>query len=228
MSEIRLSRGQDTLVGTAIGEGPTALLLHAGGEHRGVWDSIAQTLAASGFRSVAYDLRGHGASASSGAQLLQTHADDVAAMIGAEASPPTVVGASLGGLAATLALAQLEVRRRVAGLVLVDAAPTIAPARAKAYLNEVSDGLGDSPRVSDVLGHVGQLCAAARELDGVPVTLVRGGRSPVTDADAVERFLELVPHAKVEVIARAGHLIARDTPPELAKVLIGQLEMRLR
>jgi pimeloyl-ACP methyl ester carboxylesterase len=144
VTAIVLTRGDGALVGTALGEGPTALLLHAGGEHKGVWGRIGRTLAASGFRSVAYDLRGHGASSSSGAQFLQTHADDVAAMIGAETSLPIVVGASLGGLAAMLALRQPEIRRQVAGLVLVDAVPNFVPARAKAYLNQISDRLGDS------------------------------------------------------------------------------------
>src|SRR4051794_24009321 len=114
MTRVTLDRGDARLIGNAIGEGPPALLLHAGGERRGVWEPVAERLAASGFRAVAYDLRGHGESGSAGAERLTTHAGDVAAMLGSEPVPALVVGASLGGLAALLALRDPEARAMAA------------------------------------------------------------------------------------------------------------------
>src|SRR3954469_5174514 len=103
-TSITLERGDATLVGTAIGRGPTALLLHAGGERRGVWDPVARGLAARGFRAVAYDLRGHGGSSGGGAERRDAQPGDVAARLASEPVPAVVVGASLGGLAALFAL----------------------------------------------------------------------------------------------------------------------------
>lgn len=51
------------LHGEAVGAGPPAVLLHAGGERRGVWSPVARALEDAGCSSVAYDLRGHGDSA---------------------------------------------------------------------------------------------------------------------------------------------------------------------
>lgn len=220
-----LERGAATLVGTERGEGPAALLLHAGGERRGVWDRIADVLAYHRFRAIAYDLRGHGESSAEGAELLQTYADDVNAMLAVEAAPPLVVGASLGGFAALLALAVPDNRERVSGLVLVDVVPNLAPQRARAYLRELGIWIADHPLVEDVLGRLTDLCAAARKLDGVPTLLVRGGRSPMTDAD-VAGFLELVPGGRVRTVERAAHLVAQDAPAELAALLVEELGAR--
>jgi pimeloyl-ACP methyl ester carboxylesterase len=142
MTRITLQRPDAVLVGTSSGEGPTALLLHAGGEHRGVWEPVAERVAASGFKAVAYDLRGHGKGGAAGAERLTTHAEDVAAMIAAELCPVTIIGSSLGGLAGLLALREPAVRRKVGGFVLVDVVPHLDPGRVRTYLNQVGAGLG--------------------------------------------------------------------------------------
>src|SRR4051812_14139210 len=98
MTRIELQRPDGTLVGEAAGAGPELLLLHAGGEDRTVWAPVARRLAAQGFRSVAYDLRGHGESSAAGANRLATLSADVAAMLGTFEVPPVVAGASIGGL----------------------------------------------------------------------------------------------------------------------------------
>jgi pimeloyl-ACP methyl ester carboxylesterase len=225
LTRIRLERGDVRLIGTAVGTGPTAILLHAGGERRQVWDPIARRLAGSGFRAVAYDLRGHGESGRADAERLPPYADDVAAMIGREAGRLVLVGASLGGFAALLALREPATRERVADLVLVDVVPDLPPCRVRAYLNGLREGLAETPLVADIMSRRRTLRRVARKLSDIPIVLVRGGRSPVTEADA-QGLIDLAPTSRVETIAQAGHLVAADAPVELARILIGVLGRR--
>src|SRR5690349_7967424 len=99
MTDFTFVRGDVVLQGTATGSGPTVLLLHAGGEERSVWTPVSAVLNQRDLRTVAYDLRGHGASSGQATTLAEIAAD-VAAMIHREPAPVVVVGASLGGLAA--------------------------------------------------------------------------------------------------------------------------------
>ena len=139
MTEVAVFRDDVTLRGTATGTGPSVLLLHAGGEHRGVWTPVAAVLTQRGLRTVAFDLRGHGDSPGP-ATALREIAEDVTAMIRREPAPVVVAGASLGGLAAIVALADPSAARHVAGLVLVDVVPDPDPARTR--------GLARRPRAS--------------------------------------------------------------------------------
>lgn len=102
---------------------PPVVLLHGGGQTRHAWGATAGCLAASGWPTVAVDLRGHGDSEWSpvGDYRLETFAADVRTIVAAMTSPPVLVGASLGGLAAMLALSQPPIAR-ASGLVLVDVA----------------------------------------------------------------------------------------------------------
>ena len=221
---LELERAGASLVGDAVGQGPTVLLLHAGGERRRVWAPIAQRLAAAGFRAVAYDLRGHGESGDADSGSLRAHADDVVAMVAAEASPPVVVGASLGGLASLLAARFATTREKVVGLILVDVVPDTPGDRVRAYLNSIGHGLAESPLVADALNRRDELRAGAAALAGeVPVMLARGGCSPLSDDDA-RRLTQLVPDLRVTLIPQAGHLVARDAPADLAAAILEYLD----
>lgn len=101
---------------------PPVLLLHGGGQTRHAWGSAAAVLAANGWMTIAVDLRGHGDSDWSQCRqyALEDFAMDVRDIAGALASPPVIVGASLGGLSALLALEEMP--GLAAGLVLVDVA----------------------------------------------------------------------------------------------------------
>ncbi|KAA0016773.1 alpha/beta fold hydrolase [Antrihabitans cavernicola] len=219
MNRITLERPNATLVGTCTGDGPGVLLLHAGGERRDVWQPIAESLAANGYRCIAYDLRGHGDSDSAGSDELATHVDDVVAMIAAEPDPITLVGASLGGLASVLALADPDVRRRISGMALVDVVPYLDPGRVRGFLNGLRDGYGDRPLVLDTLRRRAELENATTGLAELPTLLVRGELSPVTDHES-RRFSAQVPHAVIRTVRGAGHLVARDAPADLAELLL--------
>jgi pimeloyl-ACP methyl ester carboxylesterase len=99
---------------------PTVLLLHGAGQTRHSWRTTGSTLAAEGWRVIAIDLRGHGDSERSpaGDYRLDDFAADVAAVSRALPTPPVLVGASLGGLAALAAVARAGVQ--APALVLVD------------------------------------------------------------------------------------------------------------
>lgn len=169
-------------------------------------------LAARGFRSVAFDQRGHGQSGGSPADGVHAYGDDARAMIELMRWP-VVVGASLGGFALMLALEALECN--VAGLVLVDVTPAPDPGRTRAYLTP--RGLGDSPLVGDILAradHLERIVATLR----LPILLVCGGGSPLGAAERA-RFAALAPRTRIELIDYAGHLVARDAPAELARLI---------
>jgi pimeloyl-ACP methyl ester carboxylesterase len=234
MTEVTLTRGDVRLRGTATGTGPTVLLLHAGGEQRGVWAPIAAVLRRHDLRTVAFDLRGHGAS-SGQATALRAIAEDVTAMIRQETSPGTrasgsvprtggppapvvVVGASLGGLAAIASLADPRTARAVAGLILVDVLPAQDPARVRAWLDDRGLRNHHDELVEDIFNHGPELLATATNLD-LPILLVRGGpTSPLTDAE-VTHFRASNPTITVTQVPRAGHLIARDAPTQLAHII---------
>jgi pimeloyl-ACP methyl ester carboxylesterase len=121
------------LVASEMGPaGPPVLLLHGGGQTRHAWSRTARVLAEHGFHAVTLDQRGHGDSdrAPDGAYAFWDFAADaeaVARQIALErGTKPSVVGASLGGIASLLALAQAE-DPPFAGLVLVDIVPKMDP-----------------------------------------------------------------------------------------------------
>lgn len=216
MTYVTLALGDVILRATVTGTGPTVLLLHAGGEHRGVWAPVAARITKYGLRTVAFDLRGHGDS-SGRATTLRTIADDVIEMVGRESAPIVVVGASLGGLAAIVALADPSAARRVAGLVLVDVVPDPDPRRVRSWLDD--RGLRDHhvELVEDILDSGPKLLATAATLD-LPILLVRGGRSPLGDAD-VDRLRTANRRVTTTQVPAAGHLVARDAPAELARIV---------
>ncbi|MFE1596175.1 alpha/beta fold hydrolase [Nocardia sp. NPDC058705] len=215
MSDVEITSSDVILRGTATGDGPTILLLHAGGERRSVWARVAVRIAAAGFRAVAFDLRGHGESTGN-ATTLRTIADDVAEMVRREPAPIVVVGASVGGLAAIAALGEPSVARHVVGLALVDVVPNSDPERVRSWLS--AEGLRDQlvGLTENSLAAGPQLHATAVELD-LPVLLVRGGRSPLTDAE-VDRFIADRP-VTVALVPDVGHLVAREAPDELARII---------
>ena len=101
---------------------PAILCLHGVLEQGAIWDAIAPTLVAQGYRVIAPDLRGHGQSAHLGPegnyQLLDHLADIDALTQGLGLETLTVVGHSMGAMvAAALTVARPD---RVNGLVLAE------------------------------------------------------------------------------------------------------------
>ena len=94
------------------------MLMHGGGQTRGAWKKATTALAAAGHHVVSLDLRGHGESdwASDANYGLDAFAADLRAVAGALHGPPALVGASLGGMSALLAMGSgLQATARVLG-----------------------------------------------------------------------------------------------------------------
>lgn len=216
---LRTPAGDAELIADAMGETPEFLLLHAGGESRRVWAPVQERLARSGYGSLAYDLRGHGDSGGSRRERIETFADDVKRMLRRHREVRTIVGASLGGLSAMLALAEQDVQARVESLVLVDVAPAPDPDRVRGFLNGVDPRLANSDITEDILKKGPRFLEAASRLR-LPLLLVRAGAHGPMSNEEVFRFRALCPHMVVAHIDAAGHLIARDAPIELADAIL--------
>jgi pimeloyl-ACP methyl ester carboxylesterase len=204
-----------TLRATVTGTGPAVLLLHAGGEQRTVWSPVAARM--NGLRMVAVDLRGHGES-SGQATTLRAVTDDIIEIVKRLPEPIVLVGASLGGLAAMAALAEPAVAQRVTGLVLVDVVPDPHPDQVRPWLRD--QGLSDRyPEiVNDILTGTADLLSTVSTLK-MPILLVRAGpESPICDAD-VERLCAANRSVTVARVPEASHLVARDAPVELARIV---------
>lgn len=85
-----------------LGEGPPVLLIHGWSLAGEVWDRQMRVLAGAGRRVIALDLRGHGGSDAplGGYDIGGLAADAMAVLHALDAVPATVVGWSLGGMAA--------------------------------------------------------------------------------------------------------------------------------
>ncbi len=219
MENIEIASNDVTLVGSTSGLNHNFLLLHAGGETRQVWRPIQTRLARAGLGSVAFDQRGHGESTGSRREDIQCFADDVRQMLTLSDKAQILVGASLGGLAAIMALACHETRSKVCGLVLVDVVPAPDPQRVRNFLSSTVPHLAETFLVDDILDKGDLLSNAASQIK-IPVLLVRAGQfGPMSDEE-VGCLRELCPQLKVEHVDSASHLIARDAPIRLADILL--------
>jgi pimeloyl-ACP methyl ester carboxylesterase len=104
------------------------LFLHGGGQTRHAWGGAAERIAASGWKTVSLDLRGHGESdwAPEADYALTTFAEDCRLVVEQLGKPAVLVGASLGGVTALRAEGAQE-SDLSSGLVLVDIAPNPNP-----------------------------------------------------------------------------------------------------
>jgi pimeloyl-ACP methyl ester carboxylesterase len=173
-------RGADglTLRADARGEpaAPPVVFLHGGGQTRHAWGGTASALARDGRLAITLDLRGHGESewASGDAPYrLECFAADLCAVIGQLASPPALVGASLGGLTSLLAVGEAEVPLACAA-VLVDIAPRIEPEGAQRIVDFMvgrPDGYGSLDEVADAIAEYTRHRSRPRDLESLKKNL---------------------------------------------------------
>ncbi|QXC61113.1 alpha/beta hydrolase [Aquihabitans sp. G128] len=163
------------LVGDAEGPegGPPVLLLHGGGQTRHSWSGTLTTLANQGRHAISLDLRGHGDSqwAPDGNYSLEAFAADVAAVAASFDRPPALVGASLGGLASLVAIAESDDQAAVASsLTLVDVAHRLEEGgrdRIGAFMTGNLDGFASLEDAADVVAAYNPTRPRPRDLSGL-------------------------------------------------------------
>ncbi len=123
--EFRTSDGL-RLEAEAYGTGPTLLLAHGGGQTRYSWRNVAQSQASKGWRTVAIDLRGHGASDwdGKGDYSLERYGRDIAEVAAQLGGDIYHLGASLGGNSALAAVGRFA-PDLFRALILVDVVPMV-------------------------------------------------------------------------------------------------------
>ena len=141
-----VDRGGRRLAGETTGEGPPIALLHGLTATRRYVVHGSRTLARSGFRTIAYDARGHGVSDPAGAGEGYGYAElaaDATAVLDqlATGRRSVLAGHSMG--AHTLAAAALADPERVAGIVVIGPTWLGTPLAAEslAYWDRLADGL---------------------------------------------------------------------------------------
>lgn len=171
-----------TLVADAAGpaQGLPVVLAHGGGQSRRAWSGGLHALAASGYRAIALDLRGHGESdwSPSGDYALERYAEDLEAVLRAIDRPVAVVGASRGGQAALLTAAAMG--DRVTAVVLIDVTPRTDPR-----------GVGE------VQKFLARSALGFRHLDEASNAITAfNGRPRPTDASGLERVMRRAPDGR--------------------------------
>ena len=151
----RFQRGDVEIVTDEAGPAGAApvVLLHGGGQTRGAWGGALAEGARRGFHMISADLRGHGESGWSPAAdySMAAHVGDIAAIAATLERPPFLVGASLGGMAS---LSYAATGGRLAGLVMVDIAPTVNTAgtsKILAFMHSAPDGFASVDEAADAV-----------------------------------------------------------------------------
>lgn len=169
---IRLASGLE-IAADAFGPaaGRAVVLLHGGGQTRHAWRGAGASLGEAGYRAIAVDLRGHGDStwAEDGAYDYDAIARDLVDLVDAASlDRPVVVGASLGGAAALVAVGEQLVD--VSALVIVDTAPRIEPggvSNLRDFMTAAPDGFASLDEVADAISSYNPTRKRKRNLAGL-------------------------------------------------------------
>jgi pimeloyl-ACP methyl ester carboxylesterase len=180
MAIARLEGADGLLLAGDVGgpdDGPSVVLLHGGGQTRHSWHATWAFLAEQGWRAVSMDLRGHGDSEWSpeGDYSMDAFVADVRAVSASLASPPILVGASLGGLASLVAVCEAPVQEDVArALVLVDVAHQMEEdgrARIGQFMMSAPDGFASLDEAADAIAAYNPHRPRPKDLSGLAKNL---------------------------------------------------------
>lgn len=160
--EVRLAShdGGELAATRFAGSGNPILLAHGFGQTRQSWSRTQSRLARAGHDSLAWDMRGHGQSMRNPPALpyrAQQFVEDHCSAARILASPPVLVGASMGGLTGMLAQSQQPI---FSALVLVDVTPRWEASgmdRIRRFMTAFPDGFDSfeqaSTLIADYLPH---------------------------------------------------------------------------
>jgi alpha-beta hydrolase superfamily lysophospholipase len=119
-THVAIRDGAVRIEATTMGDGPTVMLLHGWGGSARDMEPAATALARAGYRSVVFDMPGHGQSAGRESSLVQ-FLRAMTAVSRTLGMPELIVGHSFGGAAAVLGITELGLPARAA--VLFSPAP---------------------------------------------------------------------------------------------------------
>lgn len=226
-------------VGAAFGGAGSVFFVHGAGGNGGQWQAQLDGLPP-GWRGLALDLPGHGASAGAGRRAIAEYRDVVVACLrAAGAAPAVLVGHSMGGaIAQAVALAEPDVLR---GLVLVGTGarlrvhPSIFealrqdPVEAARLLLDWGFGAAAPPALRDEGPRDLLRCPAQviegdfRACDGfdvmaevgrirVPSLIVCGEQDALTPPKYARFLHQRIPGSRLALVPDAGHYVMRERP----------------
>lgn len=154
---------------------PIVIFAHGAGQTRYSWKGSAQALALQGFRTVSFDLRGHGDShwATDGDYSIYRFAEDLVEITDyfeQDSMKPHLVGASLGGIAAMVAAGMLK-PGLFSSITLVDIVPNMEFSGVLKILGFMSSntlqGFASLQEASDLIAHYLPNRERPREISGL-------------------------------------------------------------
>lgn len=159
-------------------DAPSVLLLHGGGQTRHAWAGAAERVARAGFCAITLDMRGHGDSdwSQSGDYSLDAMSADLQCVVDQVGGTPALVGASMGGIAAMIAVGEGRVPA-ASKLVLVDIAPRVERAgvqRIIAFMGARPDGFASLEEVRDAIAAYNPHRPPPKDLGGLKKNLRQG------------------------------------------------------
>jgi len=219
------------------------VLVHGGGQTRHSWGGTAAALASDGWWTVAYDQRGHGTSDRAvgrdyGNDAFAADLLDVVEQVrGETGTPPVVVGASLGGLAALLVEGDIA-PGSCAALVLVDITPRMEPDGVRRIvgfmLDRVEEGFGSLEEAAAAIAEYQPHRPPPQDLRGLSKNLRRDpdgrwrwhwdpdfflGPSPVGSGQTHERYEAAARALRVPTLLVRGRLSDLVSPETAAEFL---------
>jgi pimeloyl-ACP methyl ester carboxylesterase len=197
---------------------PHVFLLHGVGQTRHAWGETGRVLAATGYRVIAPDARGHGDSdwVADGDYSRDAMIRDLRCLADAEGCDrPIVIGASMGGITGLLAVGEQQIEARA--LILVDVAVQVEEAgvaRVNQFMAQNLDGFGSLDEVADAIDRYRQRKNTSRNLAGLSKNVRQGvdGRfywhwDPKINSrqrDSAERRLEAAHNVNVPTLLVRG------------------------
>lgn len=145
--------------------GSTAILLHGGGQSRSSWQIAWQRLGNAGYRSCAFDLRGHGESdwSPDGDYAVDRFVEDLLCVIDEIGAPAVLIGASYGGHVALVTAARH--RDLVRALILCDVTPWIEGAATRAVRDIMREAEHGFASLEDAARHVERVSGQRSDRD---------------------------------------------------------------